>query len=77
MTIPFYCVFFSFVWIYVAKLPVGIAMKKLGGYDNRHGREQQKKLTGWGHRSLAAHMNGFESFGGFAAMVIVAHLCGA
>ncbi len=38
-----------------------IAQNKLAGYDNKHPREQQSKLTGFGARALAAHQNSFES----------------
>lgn len=50
----------------VAKAPVAFAMKKLGGgniagYDNKLPREQQKQLSGFGARCLAAHQNSFEA----------------
>lgn len=77
MTIPFYCVFAAFILIYLAKIPVGMSMAKLGGYDNRNARDQQAKLTGAGKRALAAHLNSFEGFPIFAAAVIIAHLKGA
>lgn len=74
MTIPFYCVLAAALLIYLAKAPVGVAMKRLGGYDNRNAREQQARLTGWGKRALYAHNNAFEGFPIFAAAVIIAHL---
>lgn len=57
---------------YLAKGPVAHAMKKLGGYDNNHPREQQAKLTGFGARALAAHQNAFESFMIYAAAILLA-----
>ena len=51
---------------FVAKAPLAFAMYKFGikdkpGYDNRHPREQQKQLSGFGARCLAAHENSFEA----------------
>ena len=74
MTVPFYCVFAAALLIYLSKVPVAIAMKRLGKYDNRNAREQQARLSGWGKRALYAHNNAFESFPIFAAAVIIAHL---
>ena len=78
MTTPFVCVFAAFLLCMVTKAPVALAMnRKPGGYDNRHPRDQQSDLEGWGRRALAAHLNSFEAFPGFAAAVIVAHLAAA
>ena len=74
MTIPFYCIFFSMLMLLITKVPVALAMKHLGGYDNHHPRDQQKKLEGWGNRALAAHKNELEAFPLFAAGVFIAHL---
>ena len=76
MTYPFYCMFAAFLLIYLTKIPLGIAMVKEGesGYDNRHPRDQQARLTGWGSRVLAAHRNSFEITPIFAAAVITAHI---
>jgi len=57
---------------YLAKGPVAHAMNKLGGYDNKHPRSQQGKLTGFGARALAAHQNAFESFMIFSAAILLA-----
>jgi len=57
---------------YLAKGPVAYAMNKLGGYDNKHPRSQQAKLTGIGARALAAHQNAFESFMIFSAAILLA-----
>lgn len=72
MTTLIICLFIAAILPYLAKLPVAIAMNKLGGYDNNHPREQQQKLTGFGARSLAAHQNAFESLIVFSAAILLA-----
>jgi uncharacterized MAPEG superfamily protein len=75
VTLSLACIFVAFLLIYLPKLPVSVAMAKArGGYDNRHPRDQQAALEGWGRRAVAAHANGFESFAPFAAAVLTAHL---
>ncbi|MGE8498291.1 MAG: MAPEG family protein [Pseudomonas sp.] len=75
MSIPFWCIFISALLIFVAKAPVARAMnKEEGGYDNHHPRAQQAKLTGFGARALAAHLNSFEAFPLFAVGVLMAHV---
>lgn len=63
----------------VAKAPLAMAMKKQGGgemagYDNKHPRQQQSQLTGFGGRCLAAHENSFEAMIFFApaALLVIA-----
>ena len=73
MSIPFWCVFISALLIYIARLPVGKAMKEQGGYDNHLPRHQQAQLTGFGARAVAAHQNSFEAFILFAVGVLMAH----
>jgi len=75
MSIPFWCVFISALLIFIAKAPVAKAMAEEGGgrYDNRHPRAQQARLTGFGARALAAHLNSIEAFPLFAAGVLMAH----
>lgn len=77
MPLYFWCVVGAWVWVYLGKGPVAVAMNRLGGYDNRNPREQQSQLTGWGARATAAHANGFEAFAPFAAAVLTAHVLGA
>lgn len=77
MAIHLWCIVAAWVWVYAGKLPMAFAMQKAGGYDNRHPRAQEGSLTGWGARSVAAHLNGFETFAPFAAAVLVAHISGA
>jgi uncharacterized MAPEG superfamily protein len=62
MTIVIICLFITTFMPILAKAPMAIAMNKVkGGYDNRHPREQQKSLTGFGARAKAAHENCFEA----------------
>lgn len=75
MTIPLACVLVAFLFNYLSKIPLAVAMAKEGkGYDNKNPREQQARLTGWGKRALAAHLNSFEVTPLFAACVFVGHL---
>lgn len=73
MSLPFWCLLISALLIFVAKIPLAMAMKQAGGYDNHHPRAQQARLTGFGARALAAHQNSFEIFPLFAAGVLMAH----
>ena len=78
MTTPFLCVFLAFLLIYLPRLFVLVAQtRRPEGFDNRHPRDQQSRLEGWGRRANAAHANAFEAFAPFAAAVLVAHLAGA
>jgi uncharacterized MAPEG superfamily protein len=78
VSIPLLSVFIAFLLIYLPKIPLSVAMaKSRGGYDDRHPRDQQAALEGWGRRAAAAHANGFESFAPFAAAVLVAHVAKA
>lgn len=78
MNIPFLCVGIAFVLIYLARIPVLIAvMQEQKSYDNHHPRDQQAKLTGWGKRANAAHYNSLEAFAPFAAAVLIAHFAHA
>ncbi|HLD68796.1 MAG TPA: MAPEG family protein [Pseudomonas sp.] len=75
MSLPFWCVFISALLIFLAKAPVAKAMKEEGGrYDNHLPRTQQARLTGFGARALAAHLNSFEAFPLFAVGVLMAHV---
>jgi uncharacterized MAPEG superfamily protein len=74
MSLPFWCVFISALLIFLAKAPVARAMQQeSGAYDNHHPRSQQARLTGFGARALAAHLNSFEAFPLFAVGVLMAH----
>ncbi|MVW76045.1 MAPEG family protein [Pseudomonas xionganensis] len=76
MSLPFWCIFISALLIFLAKAPVAKAMAEEGGgrYDNRHPRAQQARLSGFGARALAAHLNSFEAFPLFAVGVLMAHV---
>ena len=57
---------------FLAKIPLIKAMHERGGYDNRHPRQQQSSLKGFGARANAAHYNSFEALGIYAAAVLIA-----
>ncbi|MDN3486023.1 MAPEG family protein [Pseudoalteromonas sp. APC 3224] len=71
MTTLLVCALIAVIMPYVARIPAIIEMNKLGGYDNKHPRQQQKQLTGLGARALAAHQNCFESLAVFAVALAV------
>lgn len=66
------CLFIAVLLPYLAKIPVGYAMHKAGGYDNNYPREQQARLQGFGARAFAAHQNSFESLLIFATAALTA-----
>ncbi|AZQ85567.1 MAPEG family protein [Colwellia sp. Arc7-635] len=72
MTTLIICLFIAAILPIIAKIPVAIAMHKLGRYNNNHPRAQQTELTGFGARALAAHQNAFESLIVFAPAVLLA-----
>ncbi|WP_372876278.1 MAPEG family protein [Pseudomonas sp.] len=75
MSLPFWCIFISALLIFLAKAPVARAMQQESGtYDNHHPRSQQARLTGFGARALAAHLNSFEAFPLFAVGVLMTHV---
>ena len=67
-----YCLIAAALLPYLVKIPVAVAMNRLGGYDNNHPRDQQAKLQGFGARALAAHQNAFESLIVFSAAILLA-----
>jgi uncharacterized MAPEG superfamily protein len=78
MTTPFVCVFLAFLLIWTPKPAVMLAIKRAGqAYDNKHPRQQQATLEGYGARAQACHQNQLEGFPMFAAAVFVAHLADA
>ncbi|MFC3152781.1 MAPEG family protein [Litoribrevibacter euphylliae] len=73
MTIVVSVMIFAILMIVITKAPVALAMAKLEkGYNNRYPREQQKQLTGFGQRALAAHLNHFESLPVFIGSLVIA-----
>lgn len=73
MTVALWCLFVAALLHFVSKVPLAAAQAREGsGYDNNNPREQQARLTGWGARARAVHVNQIESFPLFAAGVLVA-----
>ncbi|MGI2177559.1 MAPEG family protein [Shewanella frigidimarina] len=66
------CLLIAMLLPYAAKVPLAMAMVKLGRYDNDHPRAQQAQLTGFGARALAGHQNAFESLIVFGIAVLTA-----
>lgn len=54
-----------------------LAKMKHPNFNNRTPRDFLESLEGWRKRSHWAQLNSFEIFPGFAAAVIIAHLCNA
>ncbi|MBT0585475.1 MAPEG family protein [Alteromonas oceanisediminis] len=61
----------------IAKVPLAYAMHQSSRYDNKHPRNQQNSLTGFGARALAAHKNCFEAIAYFAPAVVTVMSLGA
>ncbi len=72
MILLIWVLFISLLLPYIAKAPVALAMHKLGRYDNKHPRNQQTQLSGYGARALAAHQNAFESLIIFTPALLLA-----
>jgi uncharacterized MAPEG superfamily protein len=80
MTTPFVCVLVAFVLIWVARIPVIVALTKAGGVDNKNPHRQFARLSkadGFGSRAAGAHRALADAFAPFAAGVIIADLSGA
>jgi uncharacterized MAPEG superfamily protein len=78
MTLPFVCVFVAFVLCHVPKAAASIAAvpaepSKVSSSAKKRPRE---KPRGWRARAFEAHRDAVETFGPFAAGVVVAHLAG-
>ena len=61
----------------LAKASTARLSRKEGGYDNKHPREWESKLTGWHQRANAAQANGFEALPLFIAGVLLAQMAQA
>ncbi|MEI5640144.1 MULTISPECIES: MAPEG family protein [unclassified Pseudoalteromonas] len=72
MSVLIICAVLAVLLPYFAKVPVALEMNKLGGYDNKHPRQQQQELQGLGARAYAAHQNCFEALAVFAVALAVA-----
>jgi uncharacterized MAPEG superfamily protein len=80
MTTPFVCVLIAFLLIWIARIPVIVALNKQDGVDNKHPHRQLTKLAvreGFGGRAVGAHRGLSEAFAPFAAGVVIAELAGA
>ncbi len=71
MFIIIICLGIVLVMPLIAKIPLAVEMAKSGGYDNKHPREQQSRLTGLGARANAAHQNCFEAICFFAPTILL------
>lgn len=80
MTTPFVCVLIAFLMIWLARIPVFVALGKGEGVDNKHPHRQLAKLAtldGFAARAVGAHRGLAEAFAPFAAGVVIAELAGA
>jgi uncharacterized MAPEG superfamily protein len=76
-TLPYLSLLLAVVLIYVPRMFVARGQaQQPEGYDNRHPRAQQAKLTGLAARARGAHDNSFEAFAPFAAGVLACKLAG-
>ncbi|MBA2650485.1 MAG: MAPEG family protein [Legionella sp.] len=72
MNLLIFCLLIAVLLPILSKIPLMIAMKNEGGYDNNYPRDQQARLTGFGARALAAHKNSFESLTVFGLAILCA-----
>jgi uncharacterized MAPEG superfamily protein len=80
MTTPFVCVLIAFLLIWIARIPVLVALGKRGGVDNKHPHRQLAMLAqqdGFAARAVGAHRGLSEAFAPFAAGVLIAEIAGA
>ena len=78
MTTPFWAVLGAFLAIWLARVPVFIAIARSEQeLDNREPTRQLARLEGFGGRAVAAHRGLIEGFAPFAAAVLIAHIAGA
>lgn len=71
MSLLIWCLLIAGLLPIAAKAPVVYFQNRDKGYDNRHPRAQQQRLTGAGARAVAGHYNAYEAFPLFAAAVLV------
>ncbi|MBY6063439.1 hypothetical protein CWI80_02680 [Pseudidiomarina sediminum] len=71
MSLLIWCLLIAGLLPIAAKAPVVYFQNRDNGYDNRHPRAQQQRLTGAGARAVAGHYNAYEAFPLFAAAVLV------
>ncbi|CAB0149602.1 hypothetical protein PSI9734_00173 [Pseudidiomarina piscicola] len=71
MSTLIWCLLIAGLLPIAAKAPVVYFQNRDNGYDNRHPRAQQQRLTGAGARAVAGHYNAYEAFPLFAAAVLL------
>lgn len=71
MSTLIWCLLIAGLLPIAAKAPVVYFQNRDKGYDNRHPRAQQQRLTGAGARAVAGHYNAYEAFGLYAAAVLL------
>lgn len=71
MSTLIWCLLIAGLLPIAAKAPVVYFQNRDKGYDNRHPRAQQQRLTGAGARAVAGHYNAYEAFPLFAAAVLL------
>lgn len=71
MSLMIWCLLIAGLLPIAAKAPVVYFQNRDNGYDNRHPRAQQQRLTGAGARAVAGHYNAYEAFPLFAAAVLL------
>lgn len=76
MSTLIWCLLIAGLLPIAAKAPVVYFQNRDNGYDNRHPRAQQQRLTGAGARAVAGHYNAHEAFPLFAAAVLLVIVTG-
>lgn len=71
MSTLIWCLLIAGLLPIAAKAPVVYFQNRDKGYDNRHPRAQQSRLTGAGARAVAGHYNAFEAFPLYAAAILL------
>ncbi len=71
MSVLIWCLLIAGLLPIAAKAPVVYFQNRDKGYDNRHPRAQQQRLTGAGARAVAGHYNAYEAFPLYAAAVLL------
>lgn len=62
MTVPLWSLVFVAALPYVLAISsTGVKISAFGKLDNNHPRKQAENLEGFGHRLVAAQMNGWET----------------
>ncbi|MDX1524744.1 MAG: MAPEG family protein [Pseudidiomarina maritima] len=70
MSILIWCLLIAGLLPIAAKAPVVYFQNRDAGYDNRHPRAQQQRLTGAGARAVAGHYNAYEAFPLYATAIL-------